>query len=245
MKLAILMRSDLNMRTGKMVAQGGHAAMMVGLSRFELGPDGNLHVSDEDVADLRGFLKYPDVEVSYAFTEEMLVEGTDDETDFHIVIDSGRTEFHGQLTMTCGASGIFQPKVDDNRPYGVSDSTPAMARQYLIMSRESSPLKQTAIAMAGIGCLAEIEKCLSQDPSSSSFRISHAEHPELFDWMGKGYPKIGLQVPNHEALSSLSSRMCSANVPHTLVDYQGCQMIVTAPGTPDKLKPLTGDLKLL
>lgn len=245
MHLAILMRSDLNMRTGKMVAQGGHAAMMVGLSRFDGDTDGNLYISHEDASALRDFCKYPDVEVSFAHSQDMLLNGTDDHTDFHVVVDSGRTEFRGQLTMTCGASGVFPSGLDGDTPYTAPESASTAVRQYLIMSRACNPSKEAAIAMAGIGCLTEIEKCISRHPVSSAFYIDRAVHQEMFDWMVNGYPKIGLQAKDHEALKAIAERMSSANIHHTLVDYQGCQMIVTAPAATDKLVPFTGELKLL
>lgn len=245
MHLAVLMRSDLNMRTGKMVAQTGHAAMMVGLNRFSPGEGGHLYISGDDVSDLRSFLKYPDVEVSFAYTQDMLLEGTNDETDFYVVIDSGRTEFRGQPTMTCGASGVFRPMVMIETPYDSLDPVPAESRQYLIMSREAKPLKQTAMAMAGIGCLSEIEKCISQHPESNRFCVDRTTHPELFEWMGKGYPKIGLQVPTHQDLRLLADRMMLSGISNTLVEYQGCMMLVTAPGAVETLTPFTGGLKLL
>lgn len=245
MHLAILMRSDLNMRTGKMIAQGGHAAMMVGLARFERNDAGNLIISAEDVSDLREFLKYPDVEVSFAYSQEMLLDGTHDDTDFHVVVDSGRTEFRGLHTMTCGASGVFPAQQKKDTPYAAPDTLPSSARQYLIMSREAQPLKQTAIAMAGLGCLTEIEKVIRQDPTTKAFFVDQAGQPDLFEWMGKGYPKIGLQVPTHEALKYLADCMTLSGINNTLVEYQGCMMVVTAPGAISDLAKFTGDLKLL
>lgn len=245
MHLAILMRSDLNMRTGKMIAQTGHAAMMVGLNRFSAKADGNLYISGDDVDQLRSFLKYPDVEVSFAYTQDMLLEGTHDETDFFVVVDSGRTEFRGQATMTCGASGVFPASSQTDAPYASDDPTPASARQYLIMSREAKPLKQTAMAMAGIGCLSEIEKCIDVHPESGVNFVDQTNNPELFEWMGRGYPKIGLQVQTHEDLRLLSDRMTLSGVRNTLVEYQGCMMVVTAPGAVEALAPFTGNLKLL
>ena len=245
MHLAVLMRSDLNMRTGKMVAQTGHAAMMVGLNRFASNGDGNLYISAEDVSDLRSFLKYPDVEVSFAYSQDMLLEGTNDDSDFFVVVDSGRTEFRGQPTMTCGASGVFPHAVESDAPYASTDPSPAAARQYLIMSREGKPLKQTAMAMAGIGCLSEIEKCIDPHPESNAFFVDRTGHPELFEWMGKGYPKIGLQIPTHDDLKLLADRMTLSGISNTLVEYQGCMMVVTAPGSVEVQRNFTGMLKLL
>jgi PTH2 family peptidyl-tRNA hydrolase len=245
MYLEILMRDDLNMRTGKMVAQGSHAAMMVAISRMANSENGDLRLDAEDAHELRSFLKHPDVEVSFAHTQDMLLAGVEGELDFHVVVDNGLTEFRGNKTMTCGAGGIFHPQGEYPSPQASLEYTPSSARQYLIMSRENSPSKQAAIAMGALGCLREIEKSLLEDEDSGNFVVSRALHEDFFEWLGKGYPKIGLQIPNHQDLTDLRKTMEAAHVSCTLVEYQGCMMLVTAPLMMDKLAPFTRSLKLL
>jgi len=92
MKQIIVLRKDLKMRKGKMIAQGAHASMKATL----------LHMEDPRVEEwLRGpFVK---IAVSVDSEEEMrelqkaaLEAGLICEE----IIDSGRTEFHGTLTLT-------------------------------------------------------------------------------------------------------------------------------------------------
>lgn len=245
MQLSVVMRNDLNMRTGKMVAQAGHAAMMVGFNRFEFRQTDDLFISAADLPCLRTFIENPRVEVSFVASEELLLQRTIDQADFHVVTDSGLTEFGGRKTMTCGAYGIFSAIGTRAKPYAETNlGTPAI-KQYLVMSRENAPLKQTAIAMAGIGCLTEIGKLIEHAPGSEDAKISKQGREELFEWMSKGYAKIGLQIPSHARLLTLAERLTAAGVSNTLVEYLECVMLVTEPRSIETLKPFMGSLKLL
>jgi PTH2 family peptidyl-tRNA hydrolase len=93
----IVMRNDLNMRKGKMVAQGAHASLKVTLEN----------------------LNHPNVKawLSDAFTKITLkVESEQELKDTYeaartaglpcsIILDAGRTEFAGVPTLTCCAIG--------------------------------------------------------------------------------------------------------------------------------------------
>lgn len=96
-KQVIVMRTDLNMRKGKMVAQGAHASV------------GAIDASDWS-------------EAWSIWTQSGMTKvcvGVDSEGDLrllydaalraglptHLVVDSGRTEFHGEPTCTCIAIG--------------------------------------------------------------------------------------------------------------------------------------------
>ena|SRR3990167_2140805 len=96
-KQVIVLRTDLNMRKGKMVAQGAHASMKVVLENFE-----HPHVMEW---------------LSGAFTK--VVVGIDSEDALlaldrlaeelgliHcVIVDAGLTEFHGIPTSTAVAIG--------------------------------------------------------------------------------------------------------------------------------------------
>lgn len=93
----IVMRNDLNMRKGKMVAQGAHASVKVTLENLD----------------------HPNVKawLADAFTKITLkVESEKELKDIYesartagmpcsIILDAGRTEFAGVPTLTCCAIG--------------------------------------------------------------------------------------------------------------------------------------------
>lgn len=108
-KQVIIMRTDLNMRKGKMVAQGSHAAMAF-LTRY--GPFSLIKGLWCFFMD-RAFRQW----VSGPFTK--ICVGVDSEADLlyyfryakslglraHLITDSGKTEFDGRPTNTCCAIG--------------------------------------------------------------------------------------------------------------------------------------------
>jgi PTH2 family peptidyl-tRNA hydrolase len=114
-KMVIAMRRDLNMRRGKQIAQGAHAAMKIFLDRMKIEEDPLhkdkyiIHISDIDEA-----TKFW---ITGAFTK--VVVGVDDEEGIYdlakratelgiphaVIVDSGFTEFRGNKTTTCIAIG--------------------------------------------------------------------------------------------------------------------------------------------
>lgn len=96
-KQMIIMRKDLNMRKGKMIAQGAHASLKVVLENLE-------H------PDVKAWLQsaFAKIAVSVDSEEEMF------ELMYHakkagiintLITDAGRTEFNGVPTNTCIALG--------------------------------------------------------------------------------------------------------------------------------------------
>jgi PTH2 family peptidyl-tRNA hydrolase len=97
MKQMIVMRKDLNMRKGKMVAQGAHASMKAVLLNFQ-------HPSVKEW--LNG--KFTKIAVSVDSEEELLAvlqKARDAGLIAELVTDAGLTEFNGVPTNTCIAVG--------------------------------------------------------------------------------------------------------------------------------------------
>lgn len=127
-KQVIVVRKDLNMRKGKMVAQGAHASMKVVLDLMQRVPGMKyLHSKGEDgelLLSLRLQAKTPlDVWLNGTFTKICLSVDSEAELDAiynkakeagipcAMIIDSGLTEFNGVPTKTCIAIG---PDIDTN-----------------------------------------------------------------------------------------------------------------------------------
>lgn len=103
MKQVIVMRTDLNMRKGKMIAQGAHAAMMCMMKSVYEG----IRWADLELIDwLEHGMKKICVRTD---TEEQLLElhrkAKEAGLRAHMVTDAGHTEFHGVPTVTCLAIG--------------------------------------------------------------------------------------------------------------------------------------------
>jgi PTH2 family peptidyl-tRNA hydrolase len=124
-KQVIVMRTDLNMRKGKMIAQGSHASMafLTREGKVEMVSDCCPYPSFRN-----NFIDHP-LEIKEwmenSFTKVCLQIGSEAELDeiynkakeagltVHMVIDSGRTEFNGVPTKTFLAIGPhFSEKID-------------------------------------------------------------------------------------------------------------------------------------
>lgn len=97
MKQLIVIRTDLGMRKGKMVAQGAHASLAATLANLEdprvvewlAGPFAKICVRADSAEHLRSV-------VASARAAGIIA---------HEIVDNGRTEFHGVPTLTCAAIG--------------------------------------------------------------------------------------------------------------------------------------------
>lgn len=106
-KQVIVMRKDLGMRKGKMIAQGAHAAMKVLLDagavvdgRFTLVP------TEAMAAWLGGRFTKVCVGVdSLAALDEVVAKAAAAGVPCARIVDAGATEFHGVPTPTCCAVG--------------------------------------------------------------------------------------------------------------------------------------------
>ena len=97
MKQMILMRTDLNMRKGKMIAQGCHATMKATLENMD-------HPSVKEW--LAGPFKKIVVKVDSELELLVRLKMAHDAGLIHALItDAGLTEFNGVPTNTCGAIG--------------------------------------------------------------------------------------------------------------------------------------------
>lgn len=108
-KQAIVMANYLNMRKGKMVAQGAHASMLALINQGSLSADGTtLNIAmNEHVAPW----------LNAAFTKICLQADSEEQLKalcekaknlgipFALITDSGKTEFNGVPTITCAAIG--------------------------------------------------------------------------------------------------------------------------------------------
>lgn len=112
-KQVIIIRKDLNMRKGKMIAQGAHASMAVVLNEI-------YKQRNEDIVEVQGSWEkgnpfhnwlsgsFTKICVSVNSLEELLeIKRKADEAGLPnaLIIDAGFTEFNGVPTETCMAIG--------------------------------------------------------------------------------------------------------------------------------------------
>jgi len=108
-KQVIVMRKDLGMRKGKMIAQGAHASLKVLLDAGEPDPRGTVFTIPLDSA-LSAWLggRFTKVCVSVnseAELDAIVANARAAGVPCALIIDAGHTEFHGVPTKTCCAVG--------------------------------------------------------------------------------------------------------------------------------------------
>lgn len=113
-KQVIVMRKDLGMRKGKMIAQGSHASMQFLLRNrdrlcYNLRTEKNQMVSDFSHVE-RQWLEgaFTKICVSVNSEEELLDIhdlAVSNNLESHLIRDNGATEFNGEKTFTCCAIG--------------------------------------------------------------------------------------------------------------------------------------------
>ena len=106
------MRKDLNMRKGKMIAQGAHASLKVVLDagRVTTGADGQSSfalIPDAAMAAWLGgrFTKVCVSVDSEAALDAIVARAREAGVPCALITDAGATEFHGVPTKTCCAVG--------------------------------------------------------------------------------------------------------------------------------------------
>ncbi|MDX2089967.1 MAG: aminoacyl-tRNA hydrolase [Kofleriaceae bacterium] len=108
-KQVIVMRKDLGMRKGKMIAQGAHASMKVLLDVGSVDASGRamtLAMTEPMAAWLTGRFTKVCVSVdSEAALDEVVAKARAANVPVALIVDAGVTEFHGVPTKTCCAVG--------------------------------------------------------------------------------------------------------------------------------------------
>jgi PTH2 family peptidyl-tRNA hydrolase len=115
-KQVIVMRKDLNMRKGKMIAQGSHASLKVLLDRGALGPDGTFTFTTTPA--MAAWLGGRFMKICVSVNSEQELDDVAERAraaglPCAVIVDAGHTEFKGIPTKTCLAIGpAFPADVD-------------------------------------------------------------------------------------------------------------------------------------
>lgn len=117
-KQVIVIRKDLNMRKGKMIAQGSHASMAFLTKTLKIRPCSKFIVGDEEWSSAKINVSEETISwldnsfrkiVCYVDSEEELLEIHNKALNAglisHLIEDNGTTEFGGIKTKTCIAIG--------------------------------------------------------------------------------------------------------------------------------------------
>ena len=107
-KQVIVMRKDLGMRKGKTIAQGAHASLKVLTDRRRESEHGTFTIDLTPAMSAWVAGRFTKVCVSVASEtelDEVVARARAANVPVALVVDSGKTEFHGVPTKTCCAVG--------------------------------------------------------------------------------------------------------------------------------------------
>jgi len=113
-KQVIVVRTDLNMRKGKMCSQVAHASMkfLIDNNEAERGDEIIVKLSPDEACWLLSgsFTKIVAGVDSEEALENLIFQANMADVEVHSIIDSGKTEFDGHPTLTCAAFGPCNAK---------------------------------------------------------------------------------------------------------------------------------------
>ncbi|MHD0645005.1 peptidyl-tRNA hydrolase [Pseudomonas aeruginosa] len=239
--LSVLMRDDLNMRTGKMASQSGHSGMKAALSAMSL-QSGRITIDHASYDELRDFVANPLAGVAMA-TGEMLAKTP----NTHLVYDNGHTEFNGVRTLTCSSAGLYGHYQGDvvSNPTGVSERK---LRQYLIFAkRDKKPSKRSVCAAAAVGCIQRLYIDLKIDACwrDEGVLVTPPVDNDILEWLETGYGKIALYVDGDAAFDCLRDILVNFAIEHTETEFDGERVLVLRPYAQERVAGHLGALPML
>lgn len=240
--LNIYIRKDLNMRKGKMAAQSAHAAMKLLLESMHSTSE-KMVLSEEKEKELVLFLNNPQVNIIYVKSEEELKEKVKNEKSFSIIVDNGRTEFHGVPTTTCAASGIFNENTEQELYVPHTYGEDIKAKQIIIYSKESPLSKENAVKLAVISCLKIIYKKMVTNNNNKYIDLN--EDNEMSAWINGAFGKIAVSVKTDKELDILSMTLEENNIVVIEEKFEQNKCLIVEPKYPQAIDVFTKNLSLI
>lgn len=241
--LNIFVRKDLGMRKGKMAAQSAHAAMKLFLEVM-LPINGKLILKKEQEEEFENFLKESKVNIVMCKDEVEFDNSYNEAKPFAVIIDNGRTEFHGVPTKTCAAQGIFE-KANINelhvpQTYGKEIS----AKELFIFSKQIPLPKEKSCELAVISCLKMLYNQMEVNEGGEKFINLEIQNP-LSAWITGAFGKIAVSTKDNEELEQLKSLLEIKGFDVLMVESQGNKCLVVSPQYPQVIDEYTRHLSLI
>lgn len=240
--LNIYIRKDLNMRKGKMAAQSAHAAMKL-LIECMIPHENKLILNKLHESQLLDFLKNPHVNINYVENEAELKNSINNVIPSSIIVDNGRTEFHGVPTATCAASGIFKNSEINEIYVPQTYGTDIKAKQIFVYSKENPLSKENAVKLSTVSCLNIIYKLLTNNKDFKYIDLS--VNNELSAWLTGAFGKIAVSVKKDEDLEILKNNLIENNIKVFEYSHENNKCLVIEPKYPENIDVFTKHLSLI
>lgn len=241
--LTIFVRNDLKMRKGKMAAQSAHAAMKLFFEAMVKSPN-RMTLLNKQNEEFLEFFNNPLVNIVMVKDEDELHATLAPLAPTSVIVDNGRTEFHGVPTTTCAAHGIFTPcdltVMNVPQTYG----TEIKAKQIFVFNKDKPLSKEKACQHAVISCLKLLYNRMVDDENGNKY-FDLAQANALTDWILNAFGKIALSTKTMAELDAIEIQLKAAGfVVERIVD-DGNDCLCVAPQYPSDIDPITSHLSLI
>lgn len=241
--LKIFVRNDLKMRKGKMAAQSGHAAMKLFFEAMVKSPTRMTLLAKQN-AEFLEFFNNPVVEIVMVKDEADLHTILEPLAPVSVIVDNGRTEFHGIPTTTCAAHGIFSPcdltVMNVPQTYG----TEIKSKQIFVFNKDKPLSKEKSCQQAVISCLKLLYKQMLDDENGNKY-FDITQKNALTDWIMNAFAKIALSTKTMDELNEVERQLKAAGFVIERVIDDGNDCLCVSPQYPDDIDPFTRHLSLI
>ncbi|MFK4132389.1 peptidyl-tRNA hydrolase [Pseudomonas luteola] len=245
-QLKVIIRKDLSMPRGKMAAQAAHAAMKHFLQALAYDADRQALILTKDQrAIYESWLNNNQcISFEMAKGQESLENSLVPTLPHSIIVDNGRTHFHGQKTLTCAAQGVFD-RFESNMDLIREGQIDEMSRQYFVFSDEHNIDKVSACTLSVISCLDELYTNEMHEDSNGNLYLPLRPGTDLGDWIGGAFTKICLKTDTDAELDAICEQLKEAQITLVSASLGKFRAICIQPCHSEKIQPLLKELRPL
>lgn len=241
--LTIFVRKDLSMRKGKMAAQSAHAAMKLFLEVM-VPENGFLVLKNEQDKEFKSFLETPIVKIVMSKDENEFDNAYNKAKPYSVIVDNGRTEFHGIPTKTCAAQGIFEKTALNELHVPHTYGQEIKAKELFIFSKEKPLPKEKACELAVLSCLKMLYSQMVQNEKGEKC-INLMDKSPLSAWITGAFGKIAVSTKTDEELKDLESLLSKKGFAVISCESEGNKCLVISPQYPEVIDEYTRHLSLI
>lgn len=241
--LNIFVRKDLSMRKGKMAAQSAHAAMKLFLEVM-VSEDNFLVLRKEQENDFLKFLESPKINIIMSKDENEFDNAYDKNKPYSVIVDNGRTEFHGVPTKTCAAQGIFEKAALNELHVPHTYGQEIKAKELFVFSKEIPLAKEKACELAVLSCLKMLYSQMHYNEKGEKV-INLSEKSPLSAWISGAFGKIAVSTKKDDELKVLESILSEKGFNVLMCESEGNKCLVISPQYPEVIDEYTRHLSLI
>ena len=244
-KLKAFVRNDLKMRKGKMAAQSSHAGMKLFFEIMEKAPN-KMILRAAQHKEFKQFLANPDIEIVMVQDEAELNSILDKSLPHSVIVDNGRTEFHGVPTATCSAQGIFSECAINELNVPQTYGTEIKAKQVFVFNKDFPLSKVLACEQAVVACLKVLYAQMEPlDEESEEVYFDLSKKSALNDWILNAFGKIALSTKTLDELKAIEEQVKAAGFSYVHVMKDDNHCLCVAPQYPADIDVITRELSLI